>query len=236
ERTSQKPVVVAAPQPTVAEIFKQHGIPVFSTENRAIACLSQVIRHQALQEVSARRRVDSLYRERAASGRKAEGTRPIMLNEADSLTRLEKLGVPTVQFQLCSTHEQAEQAFHEIGAPVVVKGCSATVAHKSELGLVHLDINDVDQLRRAFDEVQQVLSAAGESFDGVIVAKKVQGRHELMIGALRDPVLGPFVMLADGGKYVEVLPDVQILMPPFDHDDVQARLERLRVYPLFAGV
>src|SRR5208282_6253378 len=73
-------------------------------------------------------------------------------------------------------------------------------------------------------------------FDGVIVAAMAQGRHELMIGAHRDPVFGPVVVVGEGGKYVEALPDLKALLPPFSAEEVRRALAGLRMAPLFAGV
>src|SRR5690606_8374681 len=39
-----------------------------------------------------------------------------------------------------------------------------------------------------------------------------------------------------GGKYVEAMPDVAALLPPFSRDDVLDRLRGLRVWPLLQGV
>jgi len=110
------------------------------------------------------------------------------------------------------------------------------VIHKSELGLVRLGLTDAVGVRAAFEQVRQALARLGARFDGVIVAKMVSGRREMMIGARVDPVFGPIVLVGDGGKYVEVLPDVQLLIPPFDAAQVSQALQRLRIAPLLAGV
>jgi hypothetical protein len=84
--------------------------------------------------------------------------------------------------------------------------------------------------------MEKTLRDGGFAFDGVLVAAMARGRRELMVGAHVDPVFGPVVVIGDGGKYVEALPDSQLLLPPFDAADVQAALSRLRVAPLFTGV
>jgi hypothetical protein len=63
-----------------------------------------------------------------------------------------------------------------------------------------------------------------------------KGRHEFMVGARIDPVFGPVVVVGDGGKYVEALQDVAVLLPPFDAADVTAALRTLRIAPLLEGV
>ena len=57
-----------------------------------------------------------------------------------------------------------------------------------------------------------------------------------MVGAHVDPVFGPVVVVGDGGKYVEALQDVAVLVPPFAAADVTAALRTLRIAPLLEGV
>jgi acyl-CoA synthetase (NDP forming) len=56
------------------------------------------------------------------------------------------------------------------------------------------------------------------------------------VGAHVDPVFGPVVVVGDGGKYVETLRDVAVLVPPFAAADVTAALRTLRIAPLLEGV
>jgi acyl-CoA synthetase (NDP forming) len=228
-KATGKPLVAAIPQPNIGARFKEHGLPVFATEYEAIAALNQFLSHHELMQ--------------AAGGRKVPSTRapaPVaesaMLNEADSLALLQKAGVPVVAHRLCVTADEAAAALAELGGPVAVKGCSADVAHKSELGLVRLGLNDARSVRDAFGDMQASLKKHGASFDGAIVAKMARGRRELMIGARVDPVFGPVVLLGDGGKYVEAMPDVQVLISPFTAAEVKAALAKLRIAPLFSGV
>jgi len=137
---------------------------------------------------------------------------------------------------LCHSADDAAAALAELGGPVAVKGCSADVAHKSELGLVRLGLHGAVQVRTAYAEMEQVLTDHRARFDGAIVAKMARGRREMMIGARVDPVFGPVVLVGDGGKYVEAMPDVQLLIAPFTAADAKEALERLRIAPLLAGV
>ena len=228
-RATGKPLVAAIPQSNIAARFKEHGLPVFATEYEAITALNQFLSHHELIE--------------AASGRNGASTHaPVplgdsaMLNEADSLALLQKAGVPVVGHRLCHSADEAVAALAELGGPVAVKGCSAEVAHKSELGLVRLGLNDAQAVRAAFGDMQASLKNHGARFDGAIVAKMARGRRELMIGARVDPVFGPVVLLGDGGKYVEAMPDVQVLISPFTAADVKAALAKLRIAPLLSGV
>ncbi len=225
-----KPLVAAIPQPNIAARFKAHDLPVFATEYEAVAALNQFLSHMELMQAAKGRP--------AGSGRAPApaAATAVMLNEADSLKLLAAAGVPVVKHRLCLDAEAAAAAFTEMGGAVVVKGCSADVAHKSELGLVRLGLNGAEQVRAAFAQMQRTLAEQGARFDGAIVAQMARGRRELMIGARIDPVFGPIVLVGDGGKYVEVMPDVQLLICPFSAAEVKQALAGLRIAPLMAGV
>ena len=230
-----KPVVVAAPQPGVAARFKAHGAAVFTGEAEAINALAQVIGHHDLMARTAAADVRADDARPALRQPPAAGPQ-VMLNEADSLARLAEAGVPVIPHRLCATPEEATAALAELGGPVAVKGCSRDVAHKSELGLVHLGLATPEAVDTAFRACREAITKAGASFDGAIVSRMAKGRREMLLGAHRDPVFGPVVVIGDGGKYVEALPDVALLLPPFDRTQVRAALGRLRIAPILAGV
>jgi acyl-CoA synthetase (NDP forming) len=140
-----------------------------------------------------------------------------------------------VPHRLCRSQAEAAAAFEAIGGPVVVKGCSADIAHKSELGLVRLNVASREDAGETYSRMEEIIRRQGARFDGVIVAAMADGRREIMIGAHRDPVFGPVVAIGDGGKYVEIFRDTALLLPPFDAADVKEALGRLRIAPLFSG-
>src|SRR6202012_2219624 len=123
-----------------------------------------------------------------------------------------------------------------IGGPVVVKGCSADIAHKSELGLVKLGVRTREEAGEVWAQMEGIIRKQGSRFDGVIVAAMAGGRREIMIGAHRDPVFGPVVAIGDGGKYVEIFRYTTFLLPLFTKDGAKAALQRLSIAPLFEGV
>jgi acyl-CoA synthetase (NDP forming) len=225
--TTGKPTVAAITQDEVAAPFKARGLPVFQTEAEAVQALVQFVAHHERMG-NARPTLPVRAANTEAPAR--------MLNEADSLARLQAAGVPVVAHRLCRSAEEAVAALAALGAPVAVKGCSRDVAHKSEFGLVALGLRTAGEVGEAFARMAGTLATHGHAFDGVLVAAMASGRRELMIGAHVDPVFGPVVVVGDGGKYVEALPDTALLLPPFDEDDVVRALSRLRLAPLLGGV
>ena len=226
-----KPLVVAATQPSVAQQFEANGTTVFPTEVEAVTALHQFLAHRELMA-----RVAARKNKLPPSPSVPVSDNVAMLNEADSLALLAARGIPVVPHRLCRSRAEAVAAFEAIGGPVVVKGCSADIAHKSELGLVKLNVASREDAGEVYAEMEAIIRKEGARFDGVIVGAMAKGRREVMIGAHRDAVFGPVVVVGDGGKYVEVFKDTTILLPPFTADDVKAALSKLRIAPLFEGV
>ena len=234
-RATQKPVVVAAPQPSVSACFHAQGLPVFAFETQAVEALNRFMLHQDLIARAGQRQgvaPDASLRMTAAN----TDSPARMLNEAASLALMARAGVRVVPHRLCRSVDEALDALRDFGAPVAVKGCSSDVAHKSELGIVRLNVDDREALRTAFAEIKAVLEARGAEFNGVIVALMASGGREMMIGAHRDAVFGPVIAVGDGGKYVEAMPDLQLLIPPVSREDVLHALSKLRIAPLLQGV
>jgi acyl-CoA synthetase (NDP forming) len=227
-----KPLVIAATQRSVADQFAAAGSSVFPTETEAVTALHQFLAHR---ELMARTLARQAARPNIAAPQ-VMATATAMLNEADSLALLAARGIPVVAHRLCRSRAEAVAAFESVGGPVVVKGCSADIAHKSELGLVKLGVATREEAGEAWSGMEEIIRKAGARFDGVIVAATAHGRREIMIGAHRDPVFGPVVAVGDGGKYVEIFRDTALLLPPFSRAEVAEALQRLRIAPLFAGV
>jgi len=224
-----KPLAVAAPLETTAEQFRAAGLAAFAHDIDAVAALAQFIGHSELMRRGEAKpiafpKVDLP----AGKGR--------FLSEADSLGLLAEHGFPTVPFRLCRTGKEALAAFEAIGAPVAVKACSAEIPHKSEHGLVHLDCKSAAEAIAAFEDIVRKLAAMKVADGAVVVAAMRRAQHEFVVGARADARFGTLVMLGDGGKYVEALPDIALLRYPFTEADAMERLGKLRIAPLFAGV
>jgi acyl-CoA synthetase (NDP forming) len=228
ERTG-KPLVVAAPQESVAAIFRAAGVPAFANQTEAMAALAQLAGHAALM----RRPVATASRVASVSVPDGDSR---FVDEASSLGFLQGHGLPTVAYRLCRTALEAEEAMRHFASPVAVKGCSSAVPHKSEHGLVALNVTEPAAAAAAFERLMATLAALNAPDRQVIVAPMVRGWRELMLGVRIDPQFGPVVLVGDGGKHVEVLQDIQLLIPPLSLEDARQAVGRLRIAPLFAGV
>lgn len=228
-REYSKPVALSAPQQSVRQAFQAHGIPVFRTESDAVKALHQYATHQAMMDGR-----PEVHRQAEAPDIRIPGGAGT-LGEAESLSLLRQAGIPVISHAVCADENEAEAAFLNFDRPVVVKGCAADVPHKSEHGLVHLNLKTSQDVRRAARACLGAFEAMGCRGGKVLVAPMVRGVHELMLGVSIDPVFGPVVMLGEGGTLVEVRRDVISLLAPFSADEVLEGLQRLRIAPLFDG-
>ncbi|HEX6690805.1 MAG TPA: acetate--CoA ligase family protein [Burkholderiales bacterium] len=210
-------VAVAATQPSVREEFSKAGVATFAREGEAMDALHQLACHTTLLRGAAPA-LPTVY--------PVGKTR--FLNEADSLAMLAKAGIQVVEHRLCLTESEAKEARESFGT-VVMKACSKDVPHKSDHGLVALDVTDpATEFRRQKAKVEGLAA----TFEGVIVARKAARGRELALGARLDPQFGPVVMVGDGGVYLEALQDFRLLLPPFTVAEAHEALERLRAFPL----
>lgn len=228
-QAAAKPVAVVAWQDPVAGTFRTHGVPVYADEQQAVEALAALWRLHRLRE---RAPVEASV----APVEAPADARPGFLSEAASLALLAAQGIAVGEHALCANADAAVAAWRRMGAPVALKACSTRLPHKSEHGLVALGINDEAALREALARQAQTLARLGVDDASWIVARMQRGLHELALGVRNDPVFGPVVMVGAGGKYVEALADVALLMPPFAAEEALAALRGLRIGRLLAGV
>jgi acetyltransferase len=153
------------------------------------------------------------------------------LSEAASKALLGDHGVPFASEREVDTPSAAVEAAESLGYPVVVKLCGATIAHKTERGLVRLRLGDAQMVTNAAEQ----LLAAATSDDGAIsllVAPMVAGNRELIAGVIRDPQFGPTVMLGVGGIVAEAIADVQFRPAPISAIDAAEMIEQLAAQQL----
>lgn len=226
-KSKGKLVVLSAPQQRVREVFTQAGIPSYRTEAEGVAALAQFSRHQYLKNNLSPNKFEMEKVRVAGSG---------LLDEFASLSILSEFGIPVVQQKLCSSPEEAKNAFLELGGDkVVVKGCASSIPHKSEYGLVHLSLTSPEAVGAAASDCLSKLKSLKVSDPQIVVAKMVKASHEFALGVAVDPKLGPLVMISDGGTLIELRKDAVSLLAPFSVDDVKHACKKLRVGKLFDG-
>ncbi|MFA5322500.1 MAG: acetate--CoA ligase family protein [Smithella sp.] len=150
------------------------------------------------------------------------------LSEYESRLVIESAGVFVAAAALTKTKEEAIQEAEKMGYPVVMKGCSAELAHKTEAGMVALNITTAEEVAHVFDE----LTGKVKNLDGVLVEKMVKGSREFVIGLSRDPQFGPCVMFGLGGIFTEALKDVTFRVAPLSREDALEMIDEIKTKKL----
>lgn len=156
----------------------------------------------------------SILKEALDRGQKA-------LDEFESKKLLSAFGVPVAREAEAAGPDEAALAAKDLGYPVAVKALGSEILHKSEEGLVAVNLPDEEAVRK---ETERILAAAGDRARGVVVQAMARGRRELVLGLVRDPQFGPCVMAGLGGIYTEALNDVAFRMAPLDEAEARDML------------
>ena len=149
------------------------------------------------------------------------------LSEAMSKQLLAPFGFPFTSEAIVDTSVEAGDAADAMGYPVVVKLNGSNIAHKTERGLVRLQLAD----RNAVEQAAVQLLALATVSDGkvqLLVARMINGSRELIVGMVNDPVFGNTAMLGIGGIFAEVIQDVVFAPLPIDKSRALEMIDALK--------
>jgi acetyltransferase len=157
------------------------------------------------------------------------------LNEVESKLLLGAYGIAVPTERFVNTGEQAVAAAEQIGFPVVLKAVSAALPHKSDAGLVRLDLPDAAAVRQAAADIVARATSLPASLDGMLVARHVSGGTEVVLGVQRDVEMGPVVMFGMGGVLVELFKDVAFAPATLDRARAREMVAATRAGRLLQG-
>jgi len=156
------------------------------------------------------------------------------LSEYESKQVLSAYGIPVTKEKLVTDKDSLLAAAGEIGYPLVLKGCSADVTHKTESGIIHVDIRNNDEADAAYTAITAGMHNNGEP--AVLVQEMIKGKRELVAGLTRDPQFGPCVMFGLGGIFTEVLKDISFRMAPLRKNDALDMMREIKAYKILESI
>ncbi len=219
-------VYVASPEvdPEEKANFQRHGITVSEDPRPLFQAMELLARWRGP------RAEPTTAPQGAATLPKGEG----LLDEAASKAVIAELGFRVPQSHILAPGEGLD-AVAALQRPLVVKGLSDKIAHKSEHGLVALGLRSDADLADAIERVRGNLAKADPGADRLLVEEMIGGGLEAIVGVQRDPVLGPMIVVGAGGILVELLDDAAVLAPPFTAEELSAALDRTKFGKLLRG-
>ncbi len=148
---------------------------------------------------------------------------------AAQLGLLREYGIAAARAERVTGAAAAAAAARRIGYPVVLKTDEPGIAHKSDARGVLLGIRDEAELRAGYADLAARLGPAA------LVCETVPPGTELALGLVRDPDLGPLIVVGAGGVLVELIADRAVALPPLSADQAARLVGELKVNRLLAG-
>ncbi len=234
------PVLLVAPGAAASAARGTPGVTVFRTIEAATGALARAMRYAEWRRVPADDTVVDLGT-RASHARswatarldEQDGASPWL--PAAAMTELVSPYGITLLGQVAQDADEAVRVAIDLGLPVVVK-LADPEPHKTDRGLVRVDLRSADAVRQA---VAAIAAELGRTQVEVLVQPLLLG-HQVSVSVLRDPQLGPLVRLASGAQVTDLgdggsRDDAVTLMPPIGPADAARAVRALRLWPRVVG-
>ena len=158
------------------------------------------------------------------------------LTEREAKSVLSLYGVPVVEERLVQNADDAVQVASG-QYPVVIKVESPAIPHKTEAGVIRLNLGDEAALRQAHAAIMAnaLRETSPDSIRGVLVQPMIPSGVELMVGVRNDLQFGPLLVVGMGGIMVELLRDTALLPAPVTPAEAERMLRSLKGFALLKG-
>ncbi len=243
-REQGKPLIACfVGQPEVRSSEEELGIPVYTFPEEAVSALAHAATYGAwlsrpkgkiprfwnVQRKKAQKLVEKVM--------SSTSRRPFWLSAVEAAELLGYYGIRVVNTKFAGSADEAADRAADMGFPVAVKLASATIAHKTEVGGIVLDLKTKKAVKQAFRNIKDKLSADNrqDEMDGVMVQSMVGKAVEVIAGMTEDPTFGPLLMFGIGGIYTELLQDVSVRLHPLTDVEAKDMVDSLRMSALLKG-
>ncbi|MEV5863532.1 GNAT family N-acetyltransferase [Streptomyces sp. NPDC052071] len=219
-------------------------IPAYPAAERAVRALAEVVKYaQWRRHAAAPGKVpeflDETIDEHATAGLietllgpdPDPRGRPLTHDEAREL--LAGYGVPVRPALPAPDPEAAVAAAAELGYPVALKTTAPHLRHRADLGGVRLDLVNEYALRRAYDELTELLGTPAELRP--VVQAMVPRGVDTVVRASIDAAAGAVLSFGLAGAPSELLGDTAHRLVPATDRDVAELIRSIRAAPVLFG-
>jgi acyl-CoA synthetase (NDP forming) len=213
---SQKPIAafLVPEAPDALARLAAAGVPSFHTPEACADAVAASLQRHAPRRIEVRSH-------QPGTGR--------MLDELEAYALLDRIGVPHAPSIALDANIKQAPAL-PFPYPVVVKALSETIAHKSDVGGVVLNVRDAGALLLAIAKIREATKV-----DRVLVQPMLSGLGEVLIGYRLDADVGPLVMLAAGGILAEIHRDRSLRLAPVGLAEAQTMIGEVAALKALAG-
>ncbi|AMN68584.1 acetate--CoA ligase family protein [Psychrobacter sp. P11G5] len=136
----------------------------------------------------------------------------------------------------CVNKADVVEAADEVGYPVVMKGVSDRLAHKTEAGAVMLNLKDGSAVASAVEVMAGRLAEQGLADARFLIEPMISDFvGELIIGLKRDEQFGLALIVGTGGILVNLLNDSAIMLLPITREAASTAVLSLKSSALLRG-
>jgi acyl-CoA synthetase (NDP forming) len=153
-------------------------------------------------------------------------TGPLAENEVKDL--LQAYNIPTTKYQVISSEKDLDTL--TLHYPVALKVCSPAILHKTDVGGVHLNIQNKAELKKVYKEFRKKFPK-----ENLLVDQMAEKGVEIIVGLVQDPTFGLSIMCGIGGIFTELYKDVSFRVVPIDDYDARQMIEELKGKKLLEG-
>jgi len=159
------------------------------------------------------------------------------LSESEAKQLLSAWGVGSAREHRANSAEDAVLAAEDLGFPVALKVDSPDILHKTEAGVVRLNLGNPEEVRTAYAEILASANsyAPQARITGVSVQEMVGDGVEVIIGVTCDPQLGPVLLFGSGGVMVEIYNDVALRRCPITRSEAHSMIAEVKGARLLQG-
>lgn len=216
------------------DYLEQHGVPCILAPARTVDAMS------ALHEFAQKKRNHQLLCSRA--GKRAVAPQKLALQGSGTLGEhaskdiLKAYGIPVTGESLLAPEAVEKLTTSPLPFPLAIKIESADIPHKTEAGVIRLNITTLDGLKQAAREVLTAAKAYNKDarIAGILVQQMAAG-EEVIVGMVNDPHFGPVIAFGLGGVFTEIMHDVTHRYAPFDTETAKAMIHEIKGVKLLQG-
>ena len=220
--------------------LQEAKIPLFYTPDKLGYALKHLVDYHKRADYMAQNASDSTFELSAIQKESIKHVKSLsksQLSEDESKKLIENWGVITPQRFLTQSSDEAVEAANKLGFPVVLKVDSSEILHKTEAGVVRVNVKDDVEVSSVFNEIMESAKKVSnaKNINGVLVEEMVTGGIEVMAGLTVDEQLGPVILFGSGGTSVEVYKDVTRRICPISKQDAFEMIDEVNASVLLKG-
>ncbi|MGD9898890.1 MAG: acetate--CoA ligase family protein [Calditrichaceae bacterium] len=229
------PVLMATKDETAGlDVFKELQLPVFSYPEAAVKSLGVMRQYATIQQRFRKSEAVVAHPEMEETLLASAGEQATTAELFELLTHYD---IAVAPYLVTENIDDLIKFSEQQSGKIVLKIANEQIIHKSDAGLVALNIDTESLLRQSYQQLSERASLLLPSGTQplFLAQKQLSGGIELVIGGKKDATFGPVLMVGFGGIFIEVLKDVSFRIAPVNAFEAREMISELRSQALLNG-